>query len=491
MTKKTINLLSLINAKNDLSSVTFQKYLGKLGGSIKQSEMEDIKALVEGLKSTTGKKKIFNYYYIGFTIKQIGKEFDLLRLGSNYHINIELKRKSTREKIRKQLIKNKYYLNSLGEDAFNFTYVTNEDKLYFLNEDNSISESSFKFLIDKIMNQDILEVEDLNKLFDPTNYLVSPFNSTERFMDNKYFLTQLQESIKEQLFKLDSTNQKSLFAIEGAAGTGKTLLIYDIVKQYKDSGNEVAILHCGKLNDGHTTLNDNYSWNIYPIKEYKTIFSREFDVIVIDEIQRIYKNQLKEIIEYAVDNQITCLFSFDPKQCLSTSEIKSNIPGYLDSVVDEKFVLTQKIRTNPEISAFIKNLFSRANRTPQQNYDNIEIQYFSSIQEANSTIRSLKLSGWVAINYTVSRYKWSSLDDITINANENAHSVIGQEFDNVIAIIGESFLYNPDGKLVGDRSSYYHPTQMLFQILTRTRKKLCLIIVNNEELLEECLKIMG
>ncbi|AJI08604.1 ATP-binding protein [Bacillus cereus] len=491
MTQKTMNLLSLINAKKDLSPETFQKYLEKLRVSIKPAELDDITALVNGLKSITKMKKIFNCYYIGFTIKQIGKEFDLLRLGTNYHINIELKRKSTREKIQKQLIKNKYYLNSLGEDAYNFTYITSEDKLYFLNEDNSISESSFEFLNDKITHQDILEVEDINTLFDPTNYLVSPFNSTERFIENKYFLTQLQESIKEELFKLDSNNQKNLFAIEGAAGTGKTLLVYDIAKQYKDHGKEVAILHCGNLNNGHDTLNDNYSWSIYPVKGYKTIFSGQFDVIVIDEIQRIYKEQLEKIVKYAIKEQITCVFSFDPKQCLSISEINRNIPGYLDTIVDKKFVLTQKIRTNPEISTFIKNLFSRSNRTSQQKYDNIEIQYFSSIKEANSMIRSLKSRGWVTINYTVSQYNWSSLDNIMVRANENAHSVIGQEYDNVIAVIGETFTYDSNGKLVGDRSSYYHPTKMLFQILTRTRKKLCLIIVDNEVLLKECLKILG
>lgn len=491
MTKNTINLLSLINAKNDLSSDTFQYYLEKLGGSIKQSELEDITSLVEGLKSNTKKKKIFNYYYIGFTIKQIGKEFDLLRLGNNYHINIELKRKSTKEKIQKQLIKNKYYLNSLGEEVFNFTYVTNEDKLYFLQDDDSISESSFKYLIDRIVNQDIKEVDDINKLFNPTQYLVSPFNSTDKFINNKYFLTHLQETIKDNLFKLDSTSNNKLFTIEGAAGTGKTLLVYDIAKQYIEDGKKVSVFHCGNLNDGHKRLIEDHSWDIEPVKLYRNIVANEPDVIIIDEVQRIYKNQLKAIIEYAVDNQTTCIFSFDPNQCLKESEIKNKIPDYLSTVVDKEYVLTQKIRTNPEISAFIKNLFSRANRTPQQKYDNVEIQYFSSIKEANSTIRSLKSNGWVAINYTVSRYKWSSLDDITINANENAHTVIGQEFDNVIAVIGDSFMYNSDGKLVGDRRSYYHATKMLFQILTRTRKRLCLIIIDNEELLKESLKILG
>jgi hypothetical protein len=78
-----------------------------------------------------------------------------------------------------------------------------------------------------------------------------------------------------------------------------------------------------------------------------------------------------------------------------------------------------------------------------------------------------------------------------IQSNENAHTVIGQEFDKVVAVIGESFYYDSNGKLMGDTESYYHPTKMLFQILTRARKKLCLVIVNNETLLKKCLEIIN
>ncbi|WP_144513712.1 DNA/RNA helicase domain-containing protein [Bacillus mycoides] len=491
MAKKSINLISLINAKNDLSPETFETYLGKLEGSAKNSELEDITALVERLKAITKKKMIFNHYYVGFTIKQIGKEFDLLRVGLNHHINIELKRENTGERIRKQLIKNKYYLNSLGKEVFSFTYVTSEDKLYFLEKDNSITESNFEFLVEKIASQDVMEIDDLNKLFDPTNYLVSPFNSTERFIENEYFLTQLQESIKGRFHTLNSSSTNKLFAIEGAAGTGKTLLIYDLAKEYINEGKKVAILHCGNLNNGHSKLINNYSWNIIPVKDYRSLLSEQFDLIILDETQRIYKNQLENIIEYAVNNKITCIFSFDPKQCLHDSEIRNNIPEYVYPIVQENFKLTEKIRTNPEISAFIKNLFNLSNRSPQQSYENIEIQYYSHIDEARGYINALRLNGWTTINYTVSRFKWNSLDNIMVQADDNAHTVIGQEFDNVISIVGDSFRYNAEGKLIGDHNSYYHATQMLLQILTRTRKKLCLIIVNNEPLLKECLKILS
>lgn len=43
-----------------------------------------------------------------------------------------------------------------------------------------------------LLDQDVLELNDsdINKLFDIKNYLVSPFNDVNNFLENKYFLTQ-------------------------------------------------------------------------------------------------------------------------------------------------------------------------------------------------------------------------------------------------------------------------------------------------------------
>lgn len=490
MADKPINLISLINANEDLTNEAFQAYIEKMGIKLRASELEDITSLVQSIKAHTGNSLVFNNYYIGFTINQIGKEFDLLRLGEEYIINIELKKKNTGEKIRNQLIKNRYYLQALERKVLNFTFVVDENSLYFLEEDNSISEINFDILVDMISKQEILNIQDINNLFDPTNYLVSPFNSTERFIEDKYFLTHHQDSIKDQLFELSSTSTNRLFSIQGSAGTGKTLLTYDLAKDFISNEKKVMVIHCGNLNSGHNRLIENYSWNIIPVKNYEQMLSGHYDLIIIDEVQRIYKNQLEKIISYSRENGIACIFSYDPNQCLHISEIRNNIPSYLESIVNKEFKLTEKIRTNTELTAFIKNLFDLSKRNPQQNYSNIEIQYFTDIENANSYIYSKKLKGWTTINYTVSRYKYSSLDYMNVFANENAHSVIGQEFDNVVAVIGNTFHYNSQGLLMGDRASYYHPTKMLFQILTRTRKKLCLVIIKNEALLKKCLEIL-
>nr|WP_179097770.1 DEAD/DEAH box helicase family protein [Paenibacillus sp. FSL H7-0331] len=89
---------------------------------------------------------------------------------------------------------------------------------------------------------------DISSLFDPTNYLVSHFNSTDKFMEGQYFLTDHQKEIKRNVLKQKLISSTAYVSIEGAAGTGKTLLTYSIAKESMDKGKSVLIVHVGKLN---------------------------------------------------------------------------------------------------------------------------------------------------------------------------------------------------------------------------------------------------
>ena len=70
----------------------------------------------------------------------------------------------------------------------------------------------------------------MDYLFEPSKYLVSPFNSPQDFLDGKYFLNRQQEEIKNRILRSIAEDSGFMcYAIEGGAGTGKTLLLYDIV----------------------------------------------------------------------------------------------------------------------------------------------------------------------------------------------------------------------------------------------------------------------
>ncbi|MGE8019353.1 ATP-binding protein [Peribacillus frigoritolerans] len=492
---KPINLLSLLNARRSLTPAVFNSYISHFEIKIKDGELEDLRSLVEKLLKKIREVDIVEKFYVGYIINQIGKEFDLLRFGEKNIINIELKKENTgADRVKNQLIKNKYYLGFLDKKVLNFTYVAEDEKLFYLDESETLEEVEFTFLISELREQRLIEIEDIHKLFDPSNYLVSPFNSTKEFIENKYFLTDHQQVLKSGILKLDKETAPCFITLEGNAGTGKTLLTYDIAKEYKNSSKKVLIFHCGALNKGHIRLRDEYSWNIAQSKSHTKYNFGEYDLIILDETQRIDKEQINQILLKAKETNTKYIFSYDFQQCLASWEINRNIPQYIKEQVSPKhFKLTEKIRTNKEIASFIKNLFDLSKRNPNQEYPNIDVQYFMSSLAVKKELEILKSQGWKVINYTPSRYHKFPYDNFQNYQDESAHEVIGQEYDKVVAVLDQHFYYNQERKLSTQgwgANPYYHPTKMLFQMVTRARKKLHIIIDNNEAVLNECLNIL-
>jgi hypothetical protein len=125
---KNINILSLTQANETLVKESYKIFLVHYGIKIKQEEVDDLKSLLEILYNKTEDRSIFSQFYVGYKIPQIGKEFDLLRFGKECVINIELKSKSTEEKILKQLKRNRYYLSSIRKQINNFSFIADEKK---------------------------------------------------------------------------------------------------------------------------------------------------------------------------------------------------------------------------------------------------------------------------------------------------------------------------------------------------------------------------
>lgn len=357
-----------------------------------------------------------------------------------------------------------------------------------------LTEVDISFLRSELWEQNLIEIEDIHKHFDPSNYLVSPFNSTEKFIDNKYFLTDHQEKIKKGILKLNRETEPCFISIEGNAGTGKTLLIYDIAKEFRNRSKKMLIFHCGALNNGHIKLKNNYSWEITQSQYHKKYNFNEYDLIILDETQRIGKDEIDEILLKAKESNAMYIFSYDFQQCLASWEIKRNIPQYIkEQVSPEHFQLTEKIRTNKEIASFIKNLFNLRSRNTNQEYPNIDVSYFTTPRAVIKEMEILKSQGWKIINFTPTKYSSNPYDEFHIGGDESSHQIIGQEFDKVVAVLDKHFFYGQDSKLSTqgwNSEPYYHPTKMLFQIVTRARKKLHLIIFNNEAVLKECLNIL-
>lgn len=491
---RNINILSIIEAYRKLSNTLFQKLMNSYGitSGIKNYELNGIEAFVDELLKANNNISIVNRYYLGYSIPQIGKEFDLLRFGHNYISNIEIKTESSIEKILKQQQKNKYYLSFLDKPLHIYTFISNENKLYKLvirNNGDEIEEITFNELCNILMSQEVVTFNNIDDLFNPSDYLVSPFNSPEKFMSEGYFLTVQQEQIYKEIQTKLSDTATNFIALTGGAGTGKTLLTYHIAKETIQRGKKVLILHCAPLNSGHQILMDEYNWSIYMPKYAPNTI--DFDLIIIDEAQRMYPYQFDKYIKEVRTLNKKCIFSYDEKQYLRDNEKQYHTKERIEKeLLCTPYKLTDKIRTNKEIAYFIRQLFNIKKNIPNIDYTNIELTYCKDCYSAKLLLQELLERGWKTPNYTPGTRSFFHYEAYLSNDTESAHSVVGQEFNNVVVVIDESFKYNSQGDLIAD-NTYYSQRQMLYQIITRTRKKLHIVIINNEVMLNRCIDILS
>jgi len=305
---KPINLLSLVQAKANLSDGAFENFKSYHDLEFRSGEIDDLSSLIKNLTGCGCSITDFDSYLVGYKIPQIGKEFDLLRFGSEHIINIELKKTSDEEKIKKQLTRNKYYLSFAGLKTHHYTYLSESGLLYKLCDFDEIKKVEITGLTTLLKEQIFSQVQNFDDFFNPASYLVSPFNSTQRFLAGEYFLTHQQEEVSNVIYShLTEQSESGFISLTGGAGTGKTLLAYHIAKTALETGRKVLTIHCGMLNAGHTRLISN-GWDIVQIRDYETRNISDYDLVVIDEAQRLYISQFENIAREVAASRKLCIY---------------------------------------------------------------------------------------------------------------------------------------------------------------------------------------
>ena len=480
-----------------LSDVTVKDYLGLV--ELKKQEAVTLNRLCRALKMNSHYHHIFENYYLNYEIPQIGKEFDLLRIGNDSIVNIELKSERVDENaILKQLKRNYYYLSFLQKEIFCYSFVTDGERniLYYYDK---VNENILQINISQLFStlsiiQDVDE-NNIDSLFVPSNYLISPFNTTEQFARGEYFLTKHQEQIKDEILKKIVQNyQNKIFSISGAAGTGKTLLTYDIAKELRNLGKKVTIIHCAKANLGIYTLRSVYGWNIITIRDYNSSTTSSADILIFDESQRIALSQLVSIV---TNEKKFIIFSHDVNQKLNKRSKAEDVVAYIErnTVNDNNHKLKNKIRHNKNLASFVQKFYDlnkiKSDDLSKKAYDDISFYFTNEIEDAKRYIEYLKSLGWEHIYLSNSLRTTDSLDNVRFSSNNSSHQAIGQEYDNVVITINEYFFYTDSLKLSYRASYFYNPLETLFQAITRTRKKLTLVIIDNEAIYKNCIKIVN
>ena len=495
---KAINIYTYSRIQEDMAT-EFENILSKRSKKlkVKPQEFDAIRSLVNMLLGIGVEIKDFEIFFLSFTIEQIGKEFDLIKLDKdNLVLNIELKSEEVGvEAIQNQLEKNRYYLKHLAPDVRLYTFVETGKELYKYTS-KGLQLVGVEDLKDTMQLFQESLGENLESLFQANSYLISPLNSHQKFMYGDYFLTNQQHDIKKKIVDLILLNDKEyVLGITGKAGTGKTLLLYDIIKEIAERGENCCLIHSGILCDGHRILSA--KWDNVTIFSAKELNGdgvenlKRYQFIFVDESQRIYSSTFEKIIKEVISESKTVIFAYDYAQSLSITEEERNIPAKLQKIDGfTVYTLSNKIRTSKEIASFTRTMMNLNNRARgYMDYSDIDVLFANNIEEAKRLINLYDEKGYIFISYTQSMYYRNSID--LYPNNYDTHHVIGQEYDKVMIMMDKNFRYDKERRIQGKE----HPNpdllfyKLLYQAISRAREKLCVLIVENYKLFSDILNI--
>ena len=458
-------------------------------------EIEMINGIVDQFFLCGAAPHVYDGWFYAFTIPQIGKEFDLLRISEDAVINIELKSQPVElRRVEKQLYQNRYYLGHLNKKIYSFTLIRDYGSMRVLTYENGLRYSSFEEIISRIGEN--YRESGIEELFDPCFYLVSPINTPDRFLEKEYFLNNQQTSIRKSIMEADP--ERRLFGIRGSAGTGKTLLLYDIAFAYGET-RPTCIVHSGILSEGHQYLKEHADRvDLLPAKTVDRQTLEKYEIICVDETQRLYASVLDAILEAAEQGSKRCVFAYDFSQALSKSEIRRNNPERLNRIEGfEEFRLKDRVRTNNEINSFIRNMLRLYDRPKRKMlYGDVDVLCANDTHEADLILRLYMSRGYQLITLFPSPADGS---DAAVRAEGDSYyadaassrEVIGQEYDKVIVVMDSNFYYNEFGELAGrsQPDPDYLFTRLFYQNITRARSSLSFVVLNNPEVFETLIKI--
>lgn len=466
----------------------------KSDSSITEQELNDLASLVNSvlpyLSDPQKEGYLFNYHLE----EGINEQFDILRFSHDEILNIELKSalpEDGYEGILNQLKRHHFILSNFDKNVITCTYVSNEECLYFFEgyPSDELTTISIEKLAELIPNDYILENQLLNA--DLTHLIISPYSEPERFKDHQYFLT--SEQLKAVKDTLSSNKQK--FSITGGPGTGKSLVLFDLAKKYTEMGKKVLIVFCAPMSPFEEyTIKETLSINFLHIKNLKQIHLEEHEVILVDEAQRLWTNQYSGLINL---NEKIIVFSTDHKQTLHAAEKDLNVEQKLSENNEVQVIsLKDKIRNDKALSSFIQKFLNlKARKVQPYEYKKVSVVYFNNKETALNYIKmKAEVEDYVSIELTPYRTKTTNQwrRKMINKDSKSVHETIGREYDKVMVPIDKYFYYNHDAKLSSEYA-YHYPyieSDSIFQALTRTRRELMLIVIENPKLYEIIQKIL-
>ena len=400
---KSINLYTLTRVEDNDSFAEYEYIISarKDFQRTRIREKESLVQLVTKLIKAGAQLADLDDFFYSYTIAHISKEFDLLKVAANRKLilNIELKSEDVgEERIKQQLVRNRYYLSPVTTNVISYTYILNTNTVYRLDDNNRLIQSEFVSVVADMKKFKKCMKNNIESLFKAKDYLISPVNSPERFARHQYFLTNQQEAMSRKfLNSLINNSEVRYYSIKGEAGTGKTLLLYDTVRKLPKELSK-CIIHFGRRTPNIDILQNTISnTTIITSKEFVNEDNiKDYDYVLVDETQRMHDDQFEWLKEC---NAGRIIMFYDCDQVLSRHEQLRAMDKRIEQLSEEKYFLSDKIRTNPELAEFVRNLFDLTKHGRGYEYDCVTIAYANSINEFKKLKAYYRAKQYIYIDY--------------------------------------------------------------------------------------------
>lgn len=507
MKSGVINLLSFFEAEKKKEIFELYRRINCIE-NLSDEEINGIKTIyrkfIEYLDVNDSK---LSGYFLGKQYKRVvSEEFDILRFSDKKIINIELKsERISDEEIKRQLNRHDYFLKSIDIDleVKLFTYIQETDELFkYCDNKKDIVPCKFNELIDEIPT-DFVEKNLLERL-NPTSFIISPYSDIKRFSSSQYFFNIQQKEAENLLKKSD----KRLLGLRGGAGTGKSLILFDVAEYFSSNLEyKVLFIFCSKMEvDEIMNIDKVVSFKFTDIVNVVNIDLETFDIIIIDESQRLTKSQWDNYISLLDQGKIDKLIlSVDNAQTLRPEEKELNIEDKLKKISENdkdkiEYVdyLTNSVRSDIELETFIKKLFDKKKSIKEIDFPKVNAVYFENENNARDFIEYCRnKENFVPIELPECKkfkngYVYSTELEKIYNSSNSAFNVVGREFDRVVLPLRQEISYDSEGKLIIDTKKNYRylAENCLFQAITRVKSELLLVVIGNEKLYRKIYEIL-
>ena len=461
---------------------------------LREWELDSMRALVKQLELHMQKVSALRFFY-SFQIPRLGKEFDLIQIKDEHIVNIELKSGAVSdEMIKKQLIQNRYYLSVLTRPIYSYTYISSENRLVRLTNHDHIVAADWESLCD-ILGRDSRDYQgDIEELFKAEYYLISPLTDPVKFLNKEYFLTSQQRDIRRQILRKVRAEHSGYFLFTGLPGTGKTLLLYDIAMELSDR-RKVCMIHCSEAGKKWEILHERLHRidflsdsqllefgddGIEAIHDEKDIFA-EYSAVLVDETHLLSVEKLRFILKCAGDRPV--IFSSDSEDMISPYELDRGNLHVIEGLPGiQIFRLTNRIRTNTELSSFIQNIMHIPAGRRLKEYPHIEVVYANDDSEAANLLEDYRGRGYCYKADGGNSYGSRNADNNPNGDDRNVEPSGG--VDSLVVVMDDHYYYDEEGYLRSQKTEgegEVSDVRSLFHYLNQAKERLAIVVKGNPE----------